>query len=232
MSETPNLPNFENDQESHIFTIEDLTSYLKENRETATALVSAIANEALEDGEHPIERILEQGYEDSFYVDDLMVLNEEFEAIVMTPMIETTTDWDQPFDDYDFGSSIKGLLKDVGVDDELASDFMHCLVRECLNLVEEKGKSKPNSSFVDIFGQKVYEQYKPLMDKRLQELDEMLQEMDEDEELDTQFLREAHSDSLGDAVREAVPEIALWMKEIIEAEGETLVFNALRRMSA
>ncbi len=158
------------EEERYISTIQALSNYLNENREFATALVRAIADEAASEGAYPIRDILEKGYEDSFYVNDSMGLGEEFETVVMTPMIETTTDWDQPFHDHDFGISIQGSLQGIEVAEELACDFDHCLLRECLSLIEERGKSKPNSGFVDIFGRKVFEVFQPkLEEKRTQE---------------------------------------------------------------
>ena len=153
----------------YISTIEELSSYLNDNRQVAAAMVRAIANQAATDGSYPIQDILEKGYEDSLYLDDLMGLDEEFRAIVMTPMIETATDWDQPFSYHNFGIRIMEFLEDIEVSEEIASDFEHCLSWECLNLIEERGKSTPNSGFVDIFGLKVFEEFQPkLEDKREQ----------------------------------------------------------------
>ena len=130
-----------------------------------------MADLALSDGLYPIRDILDKGYEDSFYLDDLMGLSEEFETMVRTPMIETTSDWDQPFEDHDFQISVHGFFEGIEVSEELASDLGHCLSRECLNLVEERGKARPNSGFVDIFGQKVFEVFQEkLEEKRAEEL--------------------------------------------------------------
>ena len=120
-------------------------------------MVHAIANQAVSDGSYPIRDILDKGYEDSFYVVDLMGLNEEPETIIRTLMIETTTDWDQLFEDHGLGFSIQEFLKGIDVAEDLASDFDNSLLRQCMDLVEEKGKDRPDSGFVDIFGQKVFQ---------------------------------------------------------------------------
>ena len=96
MNDKPELTESE-DEEHSISTAERLLVYLSENRQFATALVRAFSHEFVTDGSHPINDILEKGYEDSFYMDDLMGFNEEFEAIVSTPIIEIATDWHQPF---------------------------------------------------------------------------------------------------------------------------------------
>ena len=239
-----------------------------------------------------------------------MGLDEEFRAIVMTPMIETATDWDQPFSYHNFGIRIMEFLEDIEVSEEIASDFEHCLSRECLNLIEERGKSTPNSGFVDIFGLKVFEEFQPKLEekreqvreskrKREQEiererlrlldhlletrlelehqferewwpelerqlvsdlcdpwdslhhwlverhlelerllelwktryraLDEEERELEEEEE---DGERDILRDILGEAIEAAVPLIADWMFETIEAEGESLVFDTLKGMSS
>ena len=311
MSNTPQQPEHD-DRESYISTVEELSSYLNKNREVATALVREIAGEAASDGQSPIRDILDKGYEDSFDIDDVFGLNAGFEAIVMTPMIETTTDWSQPFEDHDFGIGTQASLEAIGVDEELASDFYHCLLQVCLDLVEEKGKSKPNSGFVDIFGHTVYEVFQQKLEEkraqqqqlkqereqeferkreRLQLLDRLLRgrleledqferqwwpesqrqlvsdlrdpwdyfqhwlieqrlelerllelqqnrlqdlytEQDELEEEEQDETGEMIQDTFREAVRVAVPLIAVWMKETIEAEGESLVFKTLESMSS
>ena len=298
--------------ESCISTVQELTSYFSENRNVAAALVRAMADLALSDGLYPIRDILEKGYEDSFYLDDLMGLSEEFETMVRTPMIETTSDWDQPFEDHDFQISVHGFFEGIEVSEELASDLGHCLSRECLNLVEERGKARPNSGFVDIFGQKVFEVFQEKLEEkraeelrsqqeweqemerqrgRLRLLDQLLVERREFErEFDQHWLpelerqlasdlrdpwtyvhhwlieqqleldrllelqenryrdidqereefEEEHEQEKGtmlrevfsDSIEDAVPLIAEWMKDTIEAEGESLVFNALKGMSS
>lgn len=307
MNNTPQQSDYD-DVEGYISTAEELASYLNENRGVAAALVQEMADEAVSDGTNPVRDILDNGYEASFDIDDLFNLNEELEAIVMTPMIETTTDWAQPFEDHDFGIGIQTSLGDIGVAEELASDFYHCLLQVCLDLVEDRGKSKPNSGFVDIFGEKVYEVFRKKLDEkqaqeqqlkqaqaqgferkreRLQLLDQLLRERiefedqferqwwpelqrqlasdlrdpwdylhhwlierrleldrllelqqnryqdldaeqdDMEEENETQVMLR---DTLTEAIEVAVPMIAVWIKETIEAEGESLVFNALKRM--
>ena len=294
------------DEERYISTIEELSNYLNQNRQVVAALVREIADQAESDGPFSIRDILDKGYEDSFYMDSFMNLDEEFETIVMTPMIETATDWDQPFDDHDFGISIQGFLQGIVVAEELASEFDHCMLQECLSLVEERGKSKPNSGFVDIFGQKVYEVFqRKLEEKRAQErqikleierkrerlqlLDQLLEDRLEferqfeqrwwpelrqqlvsdlrdpwdslhhwlteqhleverllelqktrywdldEEDRDLEEEDEAHEilrDILSESIEGAVPLIAAWIKECIEAEGESLVFEALKGMSS
>ena len=300
------------DGDPRISTIQELASYLSENRKVAVALVSAMADLAVSDGLYPIRDILDKGYEDSFYLDDLMDLSVEFETMVRTPVIGTTTDWDQPFEDHDFRISVQGFFEGMEICEELASDLGHCLARECLGLVEERGKSRPNSGFVDIFGQKVFEVFQEkLEEKRAEELrskqewerqmerkrerlhllDRLLVERREFErefeqrwfpELERQLasdlrdpwdyvhhwliqqqleldrllelqenryreidqereeLEEEHEQEKGTMLREifsgsiedAVPLIAEWMKDTIEAEGESLVFNALKGMSS
>jgi len=304
-------PSGDEDGQSCISTIQELASYFSENREVAIALVRALAGLAVTDGLYPIRYILDKGYEDSFYLDDLMNLSEEFETMVRTPMIETATDWDQPFEDYDFRISVDGFFEGIEIDEELASDLGHGLARECLGLVEERGKSRPNSGFVDIFGQKVFEVFQEKLEEkqaeevrskqeseqemerrrgRLQLLDQLLLERREFErqfdqhwlpELEQQLasdlrdpwdyvyhwlteqqleldrllelqenryrdidqereeFEEEHEQERGtmlrevfnDSIEDAVPLIAEWMKDTIEAEGESLVFNALKKMS-
>ena len=89
------------------------SAYFSENREVAVELVRAFADLVVSDGLYPIRDILDKGYEDSFYIDDSMGLDEKFEAIVRTPMIETTTDWDQPFEDHDFRISVQDLFEGI-----------------------------------------------------------------------------------------------------------------------
>ena len=304
-------PSGNEDDETCISTIQELTSYFSENREVAVELVRALADLVVTDGHYPIRDILDKGYEDSFYVDDSLGLEEEFETIVRTPMIETTTDWDQPFEDHDFRISVQGLLEGIEVSEDLASEFDHCLSRECLNLVEERGKSRPSSGFVDIFGQKVFEAFQERLEEkraeelrskqkreqeleqkrsRLELLDQLLLERRElehqfdqrwlpelerqlasdlgdpwdylhhwltehqlqldrllelqenryrDLDRDREEFEEEHEDekrmnlreAFSKAIEDAVPTIAKWMKETIDAEGESLVFNALKRIS-
>ncbi len=303
-------PSGNEDGESCISTIQELASYFSENRKTAVALVRAMADLAVSDGLYAIGDILEKGYEDSFYLDDLMGLSEEFETMVRTPMIEIATDWDQPFEDHDFRISVHDFFEGIEVSEELALDFGHCLSRECLNLVEERGKSGPDSGFVDIFGQKVFEVFQEKLEEkraeelrsrleweqeierkrgRLRLLDQLLEERREFErefeqhwlpELERQLasdlrdpldyvhhwlieqqleldrllelqenryrdidqereeFEEEHEQEkgtmlrevFGDSIEDAVPLIAEWMKDTIEAEGESLVFNALKGM--
>ena len=219
------------DAERTISTAEELAAYLGENRQLAAALVSELADEIETEGYDPINDILEKGYEDSFYTDDLMGFNEEFETVVITPMIEIGTDWDQPFDNHDFGASVEGVLEGAGVDDELAAEFRRCLMRECLNLVETRGRARPDSGFVDIFGLKVYEAYKPLQSALQEELQLLRQEEDEDD-WGYGTTGELMRDALASAIERAAPLIAEWMAETIEAEGEELTYNALRRMTS
>ena len=284
--------------------------YLNENRVTAVALVRALAQEATDP--YPIRDILDKGYEDSFEINDVMSLGQDFETIVTTPMIETATDWDQPFEDHDFGASVSGILDGIGIDDDLASDFRHSLAQQCLYLVEERGKSKPQSGFVDKFGHTVFDAFQPKLEEkraeaqqykrdleqeierkreRLQLLDRLLEDrlefekqferhwrseleqqlvsdlrepwgslhhwlteqhlelerllelqqtryrdldshQRELEEEDVTDIQELLGDILNEAIEEAVPLIAVWIKETIEAEGESLVFDALARMSS
>jgi hypothetical protein len=214
-----------------ITTAEELVACLSANRQLATALVNELADEVETDGYEPINDILEKGYEDSFYMDDLTGFDEEFEAVVITPMIEIGTDWDQPFDDHDFGISVDGLLEGAGVGDELADEFRRCLVQECLRLVEMKGRARPDSGFVDIFGLKVFEAYKPLQPALQEELQLLRQEEDE-EDWGYGTTGELMRDALASAIERAAPLIAEWMAETIQTEGEELAFNALSRMTS
>lgn len=216
-------------EERMISTVEQLAAYLSADRQLAAALVSELADEVETDGYDPINDILEKGYEDSFYMDDLMGFDEEFEAIVITPMIEIGTDWDQPFDNHDFGASVDGVLESVGVSEELATEFRQRLMQECLRLIEMKGRARSDSGFVDIFGLKVYEAYKPLQSALQEELQLLRQEADE-EDWGYGTTGELMRDALASAIERAAPLIAEWMAETIEAEGEELAFNALLRM--
>ena len=218
-------------EERTISTAEELAVYLIENRQLAAALVSELADEVETDGYDPINDILEKGYEDSFYMDDLTGFDEEFDAVVITPMIEIGTDWDQPFDYHDFGTSVDGLLEGAGVDEELASEFRRHLMQECLRLVEMKGRVRPDSGFVDIFGLKVFEAYKPLQSALQEELQLLRQEEDE-EDWGYGTTGELMRDALASAIERAAPLIAEWMAETIEEEGEELAFNALGRMTS
>ncbi len=218
-------------EERTISTAEELAVYLIENRQLAAALVSELADEVETDGYDPINDILEKGYEDSFYMDDLTGFDEEFDAVVITPMIEIGTDWDQPFDYHDFGASVDGLLEGAGVDEELASEFRRHLMQECLRLVEMKGRVRPDSGFVDIFGLKVFEAYKPLQSALQEELQLLRQEEDE-EDWGYGTTGELMRDALASAIERAAPLIAEWMAETIGEEGEELAFNALSRMTS
>ena len=219
------------DEQRVIATAEQLAAYLSENRQLAAALVSELADEVEAEGQDPINDILENGYEDSFYMDDLTGFNEEFDTIVVTPTIEIGTDWDQPFDDHDFGASVDNMLDRVGVDEALATEFRRYLMQECLILVETRGRSGPDSGFVDIFGLKVFEAYKPLQSAMQEELDLLRQEGD-DEDWNSGTAGELLRDALESAIERAAPLIAEWMAETIEEQGEALAFNALRRMTS
>jgi hypothetical protein len=219
------------DVERKISTVGELATCLRENRQLAAALVSALADEVETEGYDPINDILEKGYEDSFYMNDLTGFNAEFETIMITPMIEIGTDWDQPFDDHDFGTSVDSLLEGVGVDEEFAVQFRHCLMQECLQLVEREGRASTDSGLVDIFGLKVFEVYKPLQPALQEELELRLMNDDEDS-WDSGTAGELLRDALESAIQRAAPLIAEWMAETIQAEGEALAFNALERMIA
>ena len=119
MNRKPEPVEHEGEQRT-INTAVALADYLSENRHRAAALVSKLADEVEADGCDPINDILEKEYEDSFYMDDLMRFDEEFETII-APMIEIGTDWEQPFDNHDFGTSVDGALESEGVAEELAS---------------------------------------------------------------------------------------------------------------
>ena len=200
-------------------------------RDADLALIpELLVNEVLTEGWHPINEIQENGYANSFYMEDLLGFDEEIEAIVLTPMIEVDTDWDQPFDNYDYEMSVYAVLEDIGVDDELASEFRPYLMGECWRLVEAKGQSKPNSGFVDIFGLKVFEVYQPRQVELQQKLEQERQE--EEDDWDDGIAAEMHRDVLWVSIREAIPLIANWIAETIGAEGESLVFNTLDRMSS
>ena len=214
-----------------ISTVEELAACLGSNRQLAVALVSELADEIEADGSDPIYDILEKGYEDSFHTDDLMGFNEEFEAVVITPMIEIGTDWDQPFDNHDFGASVDVVLEDAGVEGELAAEFRRCLMRECLILVETRGRAGPDSGLVDIFGLKVFEAYQPLQSALQEELQLLRQEEDE-EDWGYGTTGELMRDALASAIERAAPLIADWMAETIQAEGEDLVYNALQRLAS
>lgn len=219
------------DEQRVISTAEQLAAYLSENRQLAAALVSELADEVEAEGQDPINDILENGYEDSFYMDDLTGFNEEFDTIVVTPTIEIGTDWDQPFDDHDFGASVDNMLDRVGVDEELATEFRRYLMQECLILVETRGRSGPDSGFVDIFGLKVFEAYKPLQSAMQEEL-ELLRQEGDDEDWNSGTAGDLLRDALESAIERAAPLIAEWMAETIEEQGEALAFNALRRMTS
>ncbi len=219
------------DEQRVIATAEQLAAYLSENRQLAAALVSELADEVEAEGQDPINDILENGYEDSFYMDDLTGFNEEFDTIVVTPTIEIGTDWDQPFDDHDFGASVDNMLDRVGVDEALATEFRRYLMQECLILVETRGRSGPDSGFVDIFGLKVFEAYKPLQSAMQEEL-ELLRQEGDDEDWNSGTAGELLRDALESAIERAAPLIAEWMAETIEEQGEALAFNALRRMTS
>ena len=219
------------DEERTISTAEELAAYLSENRRLAAALVNELADEVEVDGSDPINDILENGYEDSFYMDDLTGFDEEFETVVITPMIEIGADWDQPFDNHDFGAGVDGVLEGVGVDAELAAQFRRCLLQECMLLVETRGRAGPDSGLVDIFGLKVYEAYKPLQPALQEELQLLRQEEDE-EDWGYGNAGELFRDALASAIERAAPLIAEWMAETIQTEGEALAFSALSRMTS
>ena len=64
---------------------------------------------------------------------------------------------------------------------------------------------------------------------RYRALDEEERELEEEEE---DGERDILRDILGEAIEAAVPLIADWMFETIEAEGESLVFDTLKGMSS
>ncbi len=69
-----------------------------------------------------------------------------------------------------------------------------------------------------------------LQQTRYWDLGEDQRELEEEEE-DEADSQEMLRDILSEAIEGAVPLIAAWMKETIETEGESLVFEALKAMS-
>lgn len=212
-----------------ISTVEELAAYLVENRHLAAALVTELADEVEEEGQEPINDILEKGYEDSFYMNDLVGFDEEFDTVVATPMVEIGTDWDQPFENHNFGGSVDSLLEGSGVEEELAAEYRRCLLHECLRLVERNGRARRDSGFVDIFGLMVFEAYKPLQPALQEEL-ELLRQDEDDDGWGYGSAGELLRDALEAAIERAAPLIAEWIAETIQAEGEALAFSALERM--
>ena len=83
---------------------------------------------------------------------------------------------------------------------------------------------------MDIFGLKVFEVYQPRQAELQQKLEQERQE--EEDDWDDGIAAEMHRDVLWVSIREAIPLIANWIAETIGTEGESLVFNALERMSS
>lgn len=228
MSQRPQ-PAGRGDGEKTISTVEGLAAHLMENRHFAAALVAELADEVEEEGQDPINDILEKGYEDSFYMNDLAGFDDEFDTVVATPMIEIGTDWDLPFENMGFGSSVDGMLEGAGVDEVLAVEFRQFLLQECLHLVERHGRVRRDSGFVDVFGLKVFEVYKPLQPALQEEL-ELLRQDEDDDGWGYGSAGELMRDALEAAIERAAPLIAEWIAETIQAEGEALAFAALERM--
>ena len=67
-----------------------------------------------------------------------------------------------------------------------------------------------------------------LQENRYRDIDREQEEFEEEQEAE---MRNNLRKAFRDATEDAVPLLAEWMKDTIKAEGEALVFMALRRMS-
>lgn len=74
-------PSTDEGAERQISTAEGLVDYLGENRRFVAAMIRELANEILTEGWHPINEVLANGYENSFYMEDLLGFDEEIELI-------------------------------------------------------------------------------------------------------------------------------------------------------
>ena len=182
----------------------ELATYLYENRQTAVDLAKGVV-EDIEDATDAIMEILDQGYDSTDGMLEVMNWDIDHKDYIANPIIETGTSWFLPLSDGDYWDATTDLLRNIEVSEPLAGSFRHYLVIECLMLIEEKGKSTPDSSLVEIFGTKALE--------ALEILEQEKREFDQNALLAM-----------------AAPRIAEWMKEIIESEGAALTLYATLKL--
>ena len=82
----------------------------------------------------------------------ILDLETDYKGYVSQPAIEVNTDWFLPLAVVDYWDTSTEVLRNMGVSESLADSFTHRLVIECMRLVEEDGKVRPDSGIVDIFG--------------------------------------------------------------------------------
>lgn len=185
MSEPANRGEYEDDNEELVIsTREELITHLEQNPEVVVGIVRHLA-ENFSDS-YPIELVLEQGYEDAHLILDLFAENMETESFAATPYIDSSTDWGGPFEEHFELEWSKVSSDEVVLDEGLESDFGSSLLSACLTLIEEKGKARADSTFIDVFGLKVAQVYKGL-------LSEKLQEREDDREVEDERRQEARN---------------------------------------
>ena len=184
----------------------ELVAHLQEHPQTARELVAALSDDILEATDQIMD-ILDRSYLSTHSLLELMDWKAAYRDYIAQPDIAAGTDWFLPLsDEFDWDSTTGSIRKVVDTDD-LASDFRHRLVIEFMMQIEESGKAKEDSPYMDIFGSKV-----------LEALDAM---DDEDAEIDENAL-----------IASAAPLIAAWMRDTIQSNGEQVVMNAALKLLA
>ena len=182
----------------------ELATYLWTNRQTVMDLVKALI-EDIQGATDAIMDILDEGYDRTDGLLEVMKWEADYKDYVANPVIEVGTAWFLPLSDGDYWDATIDLLRNIGVLEPLADSFKHYLVIECLMLMEEKGKSTPDSSLVEVFGTKALE--------ALETWEQEGCELDHYE-----------------LIAAAAPRIAEWAKEIIESEGAALALYATLKL--
>ncbi len=178
------------DDEITLSSKEELADWLEQNPDVAIKIVRALAEQFSDT--YTISEVLDKGYEDAADILDLFSEDMETEALASTPYIDSATDWGTPFEE-SFHFEWSGVCSgDVVLDEHLESDFSDALFASCLALIEEKGTTEANSTFVDIFGTKVLEAYKCLLSEKLRSR----QNVRENEDKERQEKRDKENDAI------------------------------------
>ena len=183
-----------------ISTPSELGRYLLRNREATGQLVQGLVDD-IKGATDAIMEILDEGYDKTKGMIDIMGWELSYEDYLAQPMIEPGTDWHLPLSDGDYWDGPYFLLHENGVSEELIVDYQHRLVLEVVKLVERSGKDTPESGLVDIFGKKALEAF--------QNREEANEPRDHRQVIVT-----------------AAELIAEWIAEIVPPEGEALALYA------
>lgn len=181
-------------------------AHLHKNRTVAEDLGKALVKDT-QDATDAIMDILDQGYRRTDGMLELLELETDYKSYVSQPVIEANTDWFLPLSDEYYWDATIEVLRNIGVSESLADSLTHRLVIECMGLVEEEGRVRPDSGIVDMFGTKALE--------TLETFEGEADEFDQDE-----------------LIALAAPRIAEWIGETIATKGEALALYATLKLIA